>query len=97
MEWLLKGLVENVDWGKVAKIAAGLFVAGVIAYKVKGAIDKKKLQEALSENGMTEAVVEAVNKKGRVVSMKDIKSGKKIDVAGEKISDEIYEGQHIYA
>lgn len=96
MEWLLRGLVENVDWSKVAKVALGIFAGLVIAYKVKGMIDKKKLQDALSENGFTEGIVEAVNKNARTVSIKDIKSGKKIEVSGDRISDDIQEGQRIH-
>ena len=97
MEQLLRGLLENVDWSKVAKAAVALIAGAVIAYKVKGVIDKKKLQDALKENGMEEAIIDTVNRKGRVVILKGIKSSKKINVeGGERISDELQEGQRIH-
>lgn len=84
-------------WRLLAGIVAALFVAGVTAYVVKGIIDKRKLQQAMRDNDVREALIDAVDRYARKVKLKDIRSGKYLDVKGDEVSSEIHQGDRIYA
>lgn len=84
-------------WRLLGGIVAALFVLGVTAYVVKGIIDKRKLQQAMSDNEIRDAIIDTVDRHARKVKLKDLKKDKYLEVQGEGISDEIYEGLKIVA
>ncbi len=84
-------------WRLLGGILAALFVAGVTAYVVKGIIDKRKLQQAMRDKEIREAMIETIDKYAHKVKLKDLKSGEHLEVQGEGVSSDIYEGQRIVA
>lgn len=84
-------------WRLLGGILAALFVAGVTAYVVKGIIDKRKLQQAMRDNEIREALIETVDRYAHKVKLKDLKNGKHLEVQGDEISSEIHEGLRIVA
>lgn len=84
-------------WKLLGGIVAALFVLGVTAYVVKGIIDKRKLQQAMRDNEIRDAIIDTVDRHARKIKLKDLKKDKYLEVQGEGISDEIYEGLKIVA
>ncbi len=84
-------------WRLLGGILAAALVAGVTAYVVKGIIDKRKLQQAMRDKEIQEAIIDEIDRYARKVKLKDLKNGKYLEVEGDEVSSEIYEGQRIYA
>ncbi len=84
-------------WRLLGGLLAAALVAGVTAYVVKGIIDKRKLQQAMRDKEIQEAIIDEIDRYARKVKLKDLKNGKYLEVEGDEVSSEIYEGQRIYA
>ena len=84
-------------WRLIGGILAALLVAGAATYVVKGIIDKRKLQQAMRDNEFREAMIDTVDRYARKVKLKDIRSGKYLEVKGDEVSSEIHQGDRIYA
>lgn len=84
-------------WRLLGGLLAAALVAGVAAYVVKGIIDKRKLQQAMRDKEIQEAMIDTIDKYAHKVKLKDLKNGKYLEVEGDEVSSEIYEGQKIYA
>ena len=76
---------------------AAALVAGVAAYVVKGIIDKRKLQQAMRDNEIRDALIDTVDRYAHKVKLKGLKNGKYLEVTGDEVSSEIYEGLRIVA
>ena len=84
-------------WDLLFKIGAALLVGGVAVYVIKGIIDKRKIQEAMRDKDIQEAIIETVYRDAKKVKLKDVKRGASLEITGDEISDEISEGMRIYA
>ena len=84
-------------WRLIGGILAAVLVAGVTAYVVKGIIDKRKLQQAMRDKEIREALIDTVDRYAHKVKLKDLKSGKYLEVQGDDVSSEIHQGDRIYA
>ncbi len=84
-------------WDFIGKIALALLIGGTVAYVIKGVIDKRKIQEAMRDKDIQEAIVETVYRNAKKVKLKDVKRGASLEITGDEISDEISEGMRIYA
>ncbi len=76
-------------------IIAGLLAASVLVIVISGIIDRQKIKEALKGEGFKEAIVESVDKTENRINVKDFLSGKKCQIEGDGISDEIRQGIRI--
>ncbi len=77
-------------------IIAGLLAASVLVIVVSGIIDKQKTKEALKGEGFKDAIVKSVDKTKNVITVEELLSGKKCQIEGDGISDEIQQGMRIY-
>ena len=84
-------------WRLLGGLLAAALVAGVAAYVVKGIIDKRKLQQAMRDNEIRDALIDTVDRYAHKVKLKDLKNGKYLEVTGDEVSSEIYEGLRIVA
>ncbi len=84
----------------LGKILLGLAVAGVVgaaAVVIKGVIDKRKIKEELAKKNINKAIIDMINKTDNVITLKDLENYSEFEIKGDGISDELYEGQTIYA
>ena len=86
-------MLGRLLWGLLAAAVVG----GVAAYVVKGIIDKRKIQEAMRDKGVQEAIVDTVYRSAKKVKLKDVRRGSTFEITGDGISNEISEGMRIYA
>lgn len=84
-------------WGLLFKFFAYLFAAGAIVYVVQGIIGELELQQGMRDSEMHEAVIDVIDKHARKVKLKDLLSDKYLEVQGDGVSNELHEGQKIYA
>lgn len=75
--------------------AAVATVAAVVVY-VAGPITQSKLREKLRENGIENAMIEAIDRCDNVVSVKDLNSDRKLEIHGDDVSYDLDEGDRIY-
>ena len=67
-------------WGMLFKICAYLFAAGAVVYVVAGIISELELQQGMRDNEMHEAVIDMLDRKAHKVKLKDLLSGKYLEV-----------------
>ena len=84
-------------WRLLGALLLGAIAVGVTAYVVKGIIDKRKLQQAMRDNEIRDALIDTVDRYAHKVKLKDLKNGKYLEVQGDEVSSEIYEGLRIVA
>lgn len=72
-------------------ILLGAFIGGVII-----AITVETVQDKMREEGVRKGIVTAVNKSRNRIKFRDLENYAEYEMEGE-VSDEIYEGQIIYA
>lgn len=75
--------------------AAVATVAAIVVY-VSGTITRRRLEEKLRENGIEDALIEAIDYCDNVVSIKDMDSDKTLEVHGDDVDYELDEGDRIY-
>ena len=78
----------------LAVAAIGAVVA-IVVY-VSGTITRSKLKDKLRENGIEDAMIEAIDRCDNVVSVKDLDSDKTLEIHGDNVSYELDEGGLIY-
>lgn len=87
--------------GFLIRAAIGLAVAGaaagIISVVIKGVINKQKVQEQMRSSNVSNFLVEAINNSNNQVKLKDLDTDQEYMYEGEGISEEIYEGEVIYA
>lgn len=76
-----------------AALAAAVFATVVY---VVGMITRSTLKEQLQPQGIKHAVIDRIDRCGNVVRLKDIDSGKVLEVRGDDVSSELNNGDHIY-
>lgn len=84
----------------LGKILLGLAVAGAVgaaAVIIKGVIDKRKIKQELAKKNINKAIIDMINKTDNVITLKDLENYSEFEIKGDGISDELYEGQTIYA
>ena len=87
-------------WDFLGKLLIAALLGGglaLTAYVVKGIIDKSKIQQAMRDKEIEDAIIETVSRSARRVKLKDIKRGSMLEIEGDGISDDIYEGMRISA
>lgn len=84
-------------WRLLGALLLGAIAVGVTAYVVKGIIDKRRLQQAMRDNEIRDALIDTVDRYAHKVKLKDLKNGKYLEVQGDDISSEIHEGLRIVA
>ena len=72
-------------------ILLGAFIGGVVI-----AITVDAVQDKMREEGVRKSIVTAVNKSKNRIKFRDLENWEEYEMEGE-VSDEIYEGQIIYA
>ena len=75
--------------------AAAVVVSSAVIY-ISGTITRVKLEEKLQENGVKDAMIDAIDRCNNVVSIKDLESDKTLEIHGDDVSYELSEGDLIY-
>ena len=75
--------------------AAVATVAAIVVY-VAGTITRSKLEEKLRENGIEDAMIKAIDYCENVVTIEDMDSNKTLEIHGDDVSYDLYEGDRIY-
>jgi hypothetical protein len=84
-------------WRLLGGLLLGALAVGVTACVVKGIIDRRKLQQAMRDEDFREAWIDTVDRHAKKVKLKDVRSGKYLEVKGDDIASDIHEGDKIYA
>lgn len=87
----LLGILSNV-----ADIICGVIAIGAIVVGVTVMITKAILKDKMKEENLESAVIETVNRCDNVVKLKDLDSDKVIEVHGQGIDSDIYQGDRLY-
>lgn len=77
-------------------LVGALCVGAIITVVVIGEITKAKAKQKMAENGLKNAMVEAVYHNTNEVKLKDLDSGQEMMVQGDGISSELRVGTKIY-
>lgn len=81
-----------------AGVTAGAMAVGAaIAVVIEGIIDKFSIQEKMPSVGVNSFLVDTINNSQNQVKLIDLETEDEYVYTGDGISDEIYEGQVIYA
>ena len=82
---------------KGAAVAVGGAILTVVtALIVKEIIDRKKIREEMLKADMRKAIVQQINRSKSTIKLDDLESDKVLELKGEKIADDIKEGEVIY-
>lgn len=75
--------------------AAVATVAAIVIY-ISGTITRSKLKEKLRDNDIKDAMIEKIDNCENVVTLKDMDSDKTLEIHGDDVDYELYEGDRIY-
>lgn len=81
---------------RVLLAAAAVGTVAAIVIYVTGTITRSKLKDKLRENGIEDALIEAIDYCDNVVSIKDMDSDKTLEVHGDDVDYELNKGDRIY-
>ncbi len=84
-------------WDLIGKLILGALIVGVAAVVIKGIIDERKLRDEMRQHNIKRALVKNIDRTSNKVKLKDLDKDEEIEFEGDGISNEIYEGQRIYA
>lgn len=85
-------------WGLIGRILIGALIAGAAVVIINGIIDERKLRDKMREKNIKRALVASVDRTSNKVKLKDLDSSEYTEFeSSDGISNEIHEGQRIYA
>lgn len=87
-------LLKVLGFGLLALII-GITTTAIVIH-IKGAITRKKLQEELLKKNINGVMITAINRCKNCLSLKDLDSGKTLQIQGDAISDDLHKKDRIY-
>lgn len=69
--------------------------AAVVIY-VSGTITRHKIEEKLREKNIYSAMIQEIDRCKNCISLKDLDSGKILQIQGDGVSDDLYNEDRIY-
>lgn len=79
------------------ELLVGALLVGAVVCYVIGDITKENTKEQMAEHNMGRALVKTIDTCSNRIKLEDLDSGAEMEIEGDGISDEIYQGQVIYA
>lgn len=78
-------------------ILLGLLATAVVVVVINGVITKSRIKEEMVKQDMNRAVIEKIDTCQNKVSLKDLESGKVLEIQGDDVAYELDERDRIYA
>lgn len=78
-------------------ILLGLLATAVVVVVINGIITKSRIKEEMVKQDMNRAVIEKIDTCQNKVSLKDLESGKVLEIQGDDVAYELDERDRIYA
>ncbi|MBQ9422847.1 MAG: hypothetical protein IJU32_04650 [Pyramidobacter sp.] len=79
------------------KLLGGLALALIAAVVIDEIITRQKIKETMSKHSIKKGIINMINHSTNTVKLKDFFSDRVLEIRGDKVSDEISEGDVIYA
>lgn len=77
-------------------ILLGLVCAAAVVVVISGTITKSRIKEEMAKQNMSRAVIESIDTCSNKVSLKDLSSGKVLEIQGDDVAYELDERDRIY-
>ena len=81
----------------LATIAVGALAVSLIVKTVRGIINKRKVENLARSENMRRVIIDSVNRTTNRVKITDLDSKRQMQIDGDDIDYDIYEGEVIYA
>lgn len=85
------------DLGDFLLGAAALAAAVFLTVYVVGQINRSSLEQKLRSKNIKKAIIKEIDRCNNVVKLKDLDNDRTLEVRGDSVSLELYEGQLIYS
>lgn len=77
-------------------ILLGLVCATAVVVVISGIVTKNRIREEMAKQNMKKAVIESIDTCSNKVSLKDLESGKCLEIQGDDVSYDLDERDRIY-
>lgn len=78
-------------------ILLGLVCTAAVVVVISGMITKNRIREEMEKQNINKAVVETINTCSNKVTLKDLESGKCLEIQGDDVAYDLREKDRIYA